>query len=252
MIAVYSEKRLNYCTGTDYLYGDLQRNPFHTGLVWPVKTKPLASPFGGSDSSNYIRDQNFVLIKLIILSTTETNLYHCNYPIIHSFVCVHLLCLLRRFVLWDGNIVCPHTSSCLYSKNSRSSSAYEQMTIKLHSSIHCVIIHCRCIIHPKFNVFHSHIQLLGVFHSLALAKNTIWTRPCLRAYRGFPRRKATCLKGVIVVQQWEPVVIVTHVLIVIPWPSPGWTPLCLCYHKLDHLGLRRTGTAPERLCHPRG
>jgi hypothetical protein len=32
-------------------------------------------------------------------------------------------------------------------------------------------------------------------------------------------------------------------------PSPGWTPLCLYHHRLDHPGLRRTSTAPQGLRH---
>jgi hypothetical protein len=33
----------------------------------------------------------------------------------------------------------------------------------------------------------------------------------------------------------------------LPPPSPGRTPLCLCHLRLDHPGLRRTGTAHEGL-----
>jgi hypothetical protein len=41
-------------------------------------------------------------------------------------------------------------------------------------------------------------------------------------------------------------------VIVIPWPFPGRTPLCLYHLMLDHPGLRRIWTVPKGFCHPPG
>jgi hypothetical protein len=68
-------------------------------------------------------------------------------------------------------------------------------------------------------------------------------------------------RGVIVVQQWETIVIPIVIVSVVcsccycysmALPSPGWTPHCLYDLRLDHPGLRRTGTALDGVRHPRG
>jgi hypothetical protein len=64
------------------------------------------------------------------------------------------------------------------------------------------------------------VMLLGVLHPLPCENTTLWpVHNCMSVCHIFPRRQATCMAGVTVVQQMAPIVIVNPIVISIIIPN---------------------------------